>query len=118
MAIGVIGIARAKNISHLHAVDQRGAVVFRCARKRHDWADSVRERVDLGAVIAMEGWASAHYWGRLLKSHGYTVRLIPGQFVFNFPPHIYEIGRVEFLPLLTGVPLGCRPFFMSYGRLA
>ena len=84
MAIAVVGVDLAKNIFHLHAVDQRGAVVFRCARKRHDWVDAVRERVGPGAVIAMEACASSHYWGRLLQSHGYTVRLIPGQFVKPF----------------------------------
>ncbi|MEX0375482.1 hypothetical protein [Spiribacter pallidus] len=41
MAIAVVGVDLAKNIFHLHAVDQRGAVVFRCARKRHDWVDAV-----------------------------------------------------------------------------
>ena len=84
MAIAVVGVDLAKNIFHLHAVDQRGAVVFRCARKRHDWVDAVRERVGPGAVIAMEACASSHYWGRLLQSHGYTVRLVPGQFVKPF----------------------------------
>ena len=63
MAIAVVGVDLAKNISHLHAVDQRGAVVFRCARKRHDWVDAVRERVGPGAVIAMEVCASSHDWG-------------------------------------------------------
>lgn len=37
MAIAYVGVDLAKNVFHLHAVDQRGAVVFRCARKRHDW---------------------------------------------------------------------------------
>ena len=84
MAIAVVGVDLAKNVFHLHAVDQRGAVVFRCARKRHDWVDAVRERVGPGAVIAMEACASSHHWGRLLQSHGYEVRLIPGQFVKPF----------------------------------
>ena len=84
MAITVVGVDLAKNIFHLHSVDQRGAVVFRCARKRHEWVDSVRQRVEPGAVIAMEACASSHHWGRLLQSHGYEVRLIPGQFVKPF----------------------------------
>ena len=84
MSIAVVGVDLAKNIFHLHAVDRHGAVVFRCARKRGDWVQNLRERVKPGAVIAMEACASAHHWGRLLQYHGYTVRLIPGQFVKPF----------------------------------
>ena len=51
MAIAVVGVDLAQNIFHLHAVDQRGAVVFRCARKRHDWIEIVRERDDLDPVV-------------------------------------------------------------------
>ncbi|WP_200833052.1 hypothetical protein [Spiribacter sp. SSL99] len=61
MAIAVVGVDHAKNVFHLHAVDQRGTVVFRCARKRHDWIETVRERVEPGAVIAMEVCASSHH---------------------------------------------------------
>ena len=35
MASAYVGVDLAKNVFHLHAVDQRGAVIFRCARKRH-----------------------------------------------------------------------------------
>jgi transposase len=84
MAIAYVGVDLAKNVFHLHAVDQRGAVIFRCARKRHDWIEIVRERIDPEAVIAMEACASAHHWGRLLQSYGYEVRLVPGQFVKPF----------------------------------
>ena len=54
MAIADVGVDLAKNVVILHAVDQRGAVVFRCARKRREWVDAARERVNPSAVIAME----------------------------------------------------------------
>ena len=84
MTIAIVGVDLAKNVFHLHAVDRRGAVVFRCARKRDGWVEDLRHRVEPSAIIAMEACASAHYWGRLLQSHGYTIRLIPGQFVKPF----------------------------------
>jgi transposase len=38
-------------------------------------------QADSGCEIGMEACAGAHHWARELQSHGYTVRLIPPQFV-------------------------------------
>jgi transposase len=38
-------------------------------------------QADPGCEIGMEACASAHHWARALQSRGYTVRLIPPQFV-------------------------------------
>jgi transposase len=39
------------------------------------------DKAEPGCVIGMEACAGAHHWARELQSRGYTVRLIPPQFV-------------------------------------
>jgi transposase len=49
--------------------------------KRHQWLKVLLDKTEPGCVIGMEACASAHHWGRELQSRGYTVKLIPPQFV-------------------------------------
>ena len=49
--------------------------------KRHQWLEVLLDKTEPACVIGMEACASAHHWGRELQSRGYTVRLIPPQFV-------------------------------------
>ena len=48
---------------------------------RHQWLKTLLDNTEPGCVIGMEACGGAHHWARELQAHGYTVRLIPPQFV-------------------------------------
>jgi transposase len=71
----------AKNVYQLHGVDRSGKTVWKRRLKRHQWFKALLDKTEPGCEIGMEACAGAHHWGRELQSRGYTVRLIPPQFV-------------------------------------
>ncbi len=81
MKLSRVGIDLAKNVYQLHGVDRSGKTIWKRRLKRHQWLKVLLDKTDPGCVIGMEACASAHHWGRELQSRGYTVRLIPPQFV-------------------------------------
>ena len=81
MKLSRIGIDLAKNVFQLHGVDRKGKAVWKRRMKRDQWLKAVLDRAEPGCVIGMEACAGAHHWARELQSRGYTVRLIPPQFV-------------------------------------
>jgi len=81
MKLSYVGIDLAKNVYQLHGVDRSGKAVWRRRLRRHQWVSVLRETAEPGCVIGMEACTGAHHWARELQSHGYTVKLIPPQFV-------------------------------------
>jgi transposase len=81
MKLSRVGIDLAKNVYQLHGVDRWGKTVWKRRLKRHQWFKSLLDKIEPGCEIGMEACASAHHWGRQLQSRGYTVKLIPAQFV-------------------------------------
>jgi transposase len=81
MKLSRVGIDLAKNVYQLHGVDRWGKTVWKRRLKRHQWFKALLDNTAPGCVIGMEACASAHHWGRQLQSRGYTVKLIPAQFV-------------------------------------
>lgn len=81
MNISRIGIDLAKNVFQLHGVDRCGKTVWKRRLKRNQWLKAVLDRAETGCEIGMEACGGAHYWARELQSRGYTVKLIPPQFV-------------------------------------
>jgi len=81
MKLSRVGIDLAKNVYQLHGVDRHGNTVWKRRLKRHQWFKALLDKTDPGCAVGMEACASAHHWGRELQSRGYTVRLIPPQFV-------------------------------------
>jgi len=81
MKLSRVGIDLAKNVYQLHGVDRSGKTVWKRRLKRHQWLKVLLDKTEPGCVIGMEACASAHHWGRELQSRGYTVKLIPPQFV-------------------------------------
>ena len=81
MKLSRVGIDLAKNVYQLHGVDRSGKTILRRRLKRHQWLEVLLDKTDPGCVIGMEACSSAHHWGRELQSRGYTVKLIPPQFV-------------------------------------
>ncbi|MFB3105741.1 MAG: IS110 family transposase, partial [Pseudomonadales bacterium] len=81
MKLSRVGIDLAKNVYQLHGVDRSGKTVWRRRLKRHQWFKVLLDKAGPECEIGMEACASAHHWGRELQSRGYTVKLIPPQFV-------------------------------------
>ena len=81
MKLSRVGIDLAKNVYQLHGVDRSGKTIWKRRLKRHQWFKALLDKTEPGCVIGMEACASAHHWGRELQSRGYTVKLIPPQFV-------------------------------------
>ncbi len=81
MKLTRVGVDVAKNVFQLHGVNRHGKAVWRRRLRRDNWLKVLRETVEPGCAIGMEACAGAHHWARELQSRGYTVRLIPPQFV-------------------------------------
>ena len=81
MKLSRVGVDLAKNVYQLHGVDRSGKTVWKRRLKRHQWLKVLLDKAHPGCVIGMEACAGAHHWGRELQSRGYTVKLIPPQFV-------------------------------------
>jgi transposase len=81
MKLSRVGVDLAKNVYQLHGVDRSGKMLWTRRLKRHQWLKVLLDRTEPGCVIGMEACASAHHWGRELQARGYTVKLIPPQFV-------------------------------------
>jgi transposase len=76
-----VGVDLAKNVFQLHGVDRSGTTVWKRRLSRAKWLDALLAQTEPGCAIGMEACAGAHHWARVLESQGYTVRLIPAQFV-------------------------------------
>ncbi len=81
MKLRRVGIDLAKNVYQLHGVDRYGKAVWKRRLRRGKWLDALLDSAEPGCVIGMEACAGAHHWARELQSRGYTVRMIPPQFV-------------------------------------
>jgi transposase len=79
--LSYVGVDLAKNVFQLHGVDRSGKAVWRRRLRRHQWLAALMEAADTNCVIGMEACTGAHHWARQLQAHGYTVKLIPPQFV-------------------------------------
>lgn len=76
-----VGVDIAKSVFHVHGVDRHDQVQWRGKYSRINWLDAIIKRVPVGAEIGMEACASSHYWARVLKKLGCSVKLIAAQFV-------------------------------------
>jgi transposase len=81
MKLSRVGVDLAKNVYQLHGVDRTGKTMLKRRLKRHQWFKVLLDKTEPGCVIGMEACAGAHHWGRELQARGYTVKLIPPQFV-------------------------------------
>ncbi len=81
MKLSRVGVDLAKNVYQLHGVDRTGKTMLKRRLKRHQWFKVLLDKTEPDCVIGMEACAGAHHWGRELQALGYTVKLIPPQFV-------------------------------------
>jgi transposase len=76
-----VGVDLAKSVFQVHGVDRSERQTWRRRLRREDWIKVLRERVEPGCEIGMEACSGAHHWARELQKFGYSVKLIPPQFV-------------------------------------
>lgn len=81
MKVKRIGIDLAKNVFQLHGVDRHDQVVLKRRCTRTQWLKVLMTAAETECEIGMEACGGAHHWARVLEAHGYTVKLIPPQFV-------------------------------------
>ena len=80
MNITTIDIDLAKNVFHVHGVNQRGQVLLKTQLKRSQVMPFFANLPQ--CLIGMEACGSAgHHWARKLQGSSHTARLIAIQFV-------------------------------------
>lgn len=80
--ITTIGLDIAKHVFHVHAVDERGRMLFSKRVSRSGVLAFFARQPR--CVVALEACAGAHHWGRELQRLGHEVRLIPPAYVKPF----------------------------------
>jgi transposase len=81
MKIRRVGIDLAKNVFQLHGVDRSGKAVWKRKLTRNKWLNTLMDVTEPGCEVGMEACTGAHHWARELQARGYSVKLIPPQFV-------------------------------------
>ena len=81
MKISRVGVDLAKNVFQLHGSDRQGKVVWKRRLTRDKWLNTLVDAIEPGCEVGMEACTGAHHWARELQTRGYTVKLIPPQFV-------------------------------------
>src|SRR5574337_142920 len=79
MPATTIGLDIAKNVFHVHGVDERGQTVLRKVLKRGEVLPFFANLP--AAQIGIEACPAAHFWARELGKLGHQARLIPAQHV-------------------------------------
>lgn len=85
MNIKAIGIDLAKKIMQVCVWMEDSSVKWNRKVKKGKLLDVIRQFPE-GTIVAMEACGRSHYWGRLIESEGYKVRLIPAQ-------HVKQLAR-------------------------
>lgn len=80
--LSIVGLDLAKSVFQAHGAAGDGQVLFRKKLRRHHVAAFFAELPR--CRVAMEACASAHYWGRVIRSFGHDVCLIPPAYVKPF----------------------------------
>jgi transposase len=76
-----IGIDLAKDVFQIHGVDSEDIKALTRKLKRREFLEFFATKVDPNCLIGMEACSSAHHWARQLIKLGFTVKLIPPQYV-------------------------------------
>jgi transposase len=84
MEIKRVGVDLAKHVFQLHGADRKGKTIWTRKLSRAKWLSVLFDTVQPGTEIGMEACAGAHHWARLLTHRGYSVKIIPPQFVTPF----------------------------------
>jgi transposase len=77
--ISRIGMDTSKHLFQLHGVNAAEQVVLRKKLRRKDMVAFFKKLAP--TVVGIEACGASHHWGRLLRSFGHEVKLIPAQLV-------------------------------------
>ena len=80
MSIMTVGIDLAKNVFAVHGVDENGKVALVKPKVPREQRLPLIAQL-LPCLIGMEACSGAHYWARLFRQHGHTVKLMAPKFV-------------------------------------
>lgn len=78
----LVGVDIAKNVMQVHFVNTNTGEIFKKALKRDKLLKFFINHPP--CLIGMEASGGAHHWARQLTRLGYTVKLMPGEFVKGF----------------------------------
>lgn len=77
--IKILAIDLAKNIFHLHGINEKGKCLLKKKLSRSKLAETIAQLPR--TIIAMEACAGANYWARKFIEMGHEVKIIPAQYV-------------------------------------
>ncbi len=80
--LNTIGVDLAKNIIQVSVGSVRGKELLNKALTRTKFAEFLAKQKP--SLVAFEACATAHYWARVAKRHGHTVKIIPARAVYPF----------------------------------
>lgn len=80
--IRLVGIDLAKNVFHIHAVDERGKMIFK-RKLRRNQVQAFFGKLP-SCKVAMEACAGSHHWARQIQQSGHRTFIIPAQYVKPF----------------------------------
>jgi transposase len=75
MQATTIGLDLAKNVFHVHGVDEQGKVVVARNLRRGQVIEFFKKVPP--CLVGMEACATAHHWARELTGLGHSARLMP-----------------------------------------
>lgn len=81
-SLKILGIDLAKNIFHLHGVDEKGVCVLKKRVLRRKLLETLIQVPQ--TLVAMEACSGASYWARQFRKMGHETKLIPPQYVRPF----------------------------------
>jgi len=81
--IRVVGIDIAKSVFQVCVWMIDGSVAWNRKISRQKLLDTLHQ-FEPGTLIAMEACSTSHYWGRTFSAMGFSIRLIPAQYVKAF----------------------------------
>jgi transposase len=81
MSLKLLAIDLGKRSFHIHGIDSNGMIISR-KTSRSELIETIKELAP--QTLAMEAYASAHYWGRRFRAAGHRVPLINPRFVKPF----------------------------------
>jgi transposase len=122
-AVHVVGLDIAKSVFQIHCADERGRVVVR-RQLKGEQVEPFFQALP-ACLVALEACPGAHHWGRLLRSIGHDVRLIPAQDVRPYVktktirPERPRLPAYEWRPLPRTSPInfGQKPAPNQCGKL-
>ena len=79
MEVSIIGIDLAKNIMHVHGVNEKGAVIFKKKLQRDKLLEFMANQPK--CLVGMEACGGSNHWAREITKLGHDVRLMAPQFV-------------------------------------